>query len=66
MELDELDEAVINFRKAIEIDPGHIQAHYGLGTALTDMGEIDKAIVSYRHAIEINPEAADLYRALRP
>ena len=54
----ELDDAIVSFRKAIELDPSDASAHYSLGKALRDKGQLDAAIASYRRAIEFQPDNA--------
>ncbi|MBF0537323.1 MAG: protein kinase [Nitrospirae bacterium] len=56
-----IDEAIGEFRKAIEINPEHANAHNNLGNALKDKGQIDEAIVEFRKAIKINPEHANAH-----
>jgi tetratricopeptide (TPR) repeat protein len=53
-----LDEAIAEYRQAIEIDPKFAPAHYGLGLALYDQKRLDDAIAEYRKAIEIDPKYA--------
>lgn len=49
------DEAIEQFKKAIEINPRYTQAHNNLGIAYTNKGMFDKAIYEYERAITINP-----------
>jgi tetratricopeptide (TPR) repeat protein len=49
------DDAVIEFRKALEINPRYEKAYYNLGTILTGRGEKEEAITLYRKALEIWP-----------
>lgn len=51
----QLDKAVIQHQRAIEIDPRHAPAHYNLARALEKKGVLDGAVASYRQAIEIRP-----------
>jgi tetratricopeptide (TPR) repeat protein len=51
-----LDEAVVAYRKAIEIDPKASLAHEGLGLALHAQKELDGAAAAYRMAIKIDPK----------
>ncbi len=50
------DEAVLNFRKALQLDPDFASAHDNLGIVLDDQGKTDEAIEHFRRAIEINPK----------
>jgi tetratricopeptide (TPR) repeat protein len=50
------DEAVLNFRKALQLDPDFDSAHDNLGIILDDQGKTEEAIGHFRRAIEINPK----------
>ena len=50
-----VDEAIVHYRKALEIDPDFTAAHSNLGLALAGRGQVDEAIAHYRKALEINP-----------
>ena len=54
----QLDEAIAQYRKALEIKPDYAEAHYNLGIALAGRGQIDEAIDHYRKALEIKPDYA--------
>src|SRR5262249_51219240 len=43
-----LDEAVVAFHKAIEVDPKYVNAYLGLARALYDQKKLDEAIAIYR------------------
>jgi Tfp pilus assembly protein PilF len=49
------EEAVINYRLAIEINPDHDNAHYNLANLLVKQGKIEEAVKHYREAVRINP-----------
>jgi superkiller protein 3 len=49
------DEAIAEFRKAIEINPRDGGAHNDLGLALMDKGRVDEAIACYKKAIDLDP-----------
>ena len=51
-----LQNAVENFRKAIEVDPKYESAYNGLGTALKISGDLDGAILNWKKAVEIKPD----------
>ena len=42
------DEAILEFRKAIELDPKQAEAHCNLGLALRDTGELTESLNAYR------------------
>lgn len=51
-------EAVISFKKALEINPDFWEAHYNLGNAYTTLGRTDLATKEYRQVLAINPDFA--------
>jgi protein O-mannosyl-transferase len=51
-----VDEAIINFQKALKIKPDYADTHNNLGTALLQKGNVDEAIVHYQKALEIKPD----------
>jgi tetratricopeptide (TPR) repeat protein len=58
------DEAIAEYRKAIELDPRLAVTHYNLGLALRDQHKTDEAIAAYRKAIELDPRLALLHSNL--
>ncbi len=54
----QFDEAIAQYRKALEIEPDHVNAHYNLGLALVERGQVEEAIAHYRKALDINPDYA--------
>jgi len=55
------DQAISDYTKAIEIDPGHSTAYNNRGVAYGEKGQYDRAISDYTKAIEINPRFAAAY-----
>jgi superkiller protein 3 len=53
-----LDKAIVEFKKAIELDPKHSRAHNNLGNALHDQGKVDEAVAAYQKALAIEPQDA--------
>jgi TolB-like protein/class 3 adenylate cyclase len=49
------DEAIAEAKKAVELDPGFVQAHFALGTALTHAGEQEEVIRVTKRALSIDP-----------
>jgi tetratricopeptide (TPR) repeat protein len=49
------DEAFLNFRKALELNPNYVDAHHNLGVILEGWDKINEAIEHYRQAVELNP-----------
>jgi len=56
-----IQQAISDFNKAIQIDPNYADAYYNRGNAYLDQGNIQPAIFNYDRAIEINPNYAKAY-----
>ena len=52
------------FKKALEADPGHLDAQFGLANALKEQGKIDEAIPEYQKAISLNDKDPRSYGQL--
>ncbi len=57
----ELDQAVSELKKAIELDPNDAEAHRNLGTAYGEQGKWEESVVAYEQAIEIAPDYGEAY-----
>jgi tetratricopeptide (TPR) repeat protein len=55
----QVDEALEQFKKALEIYPNYLEARYNLGNALLQKGQLGEAIAQYDKALEINPDSAE-------
>jgi protein O-GlcNAc transferase len=55
------DEAIVNFRKALELNPNHIHACNYLGSAFYNKKQLNEAITYYNKAIQINPTDPSAY-----
>jgi len=53
---DKLDEAIENYRKALEIDPNYQDALHGVGMALFNSGRVDEAIATAKKLIELDKD----------
>jgi len=53
---DKLDEAIENYRKALEIDPDYQDALHGVGMALFNSGRVDEAIATAKKLIELDKD----------
>jgi tetratricopeptide (TPR) repeat protein len=53
---DKLDEAIENYRKALEIDPNYQDALHGVGMALFNSGRVDEAIATAKKLIDIDKD----------
>jgi tetratricopeptide (TPR) repeat protein len=51
-----VDEAIVQFRMALEIKPDYAEAHVSLANALVSVGRTDEAIVHYQMALKIKPD----------
>jgi len=58
------DEAITQYREALQIKPDYAQAHYHLAVALYAKGQTDEAIVHYKKALQVNPNFADALSGL--
>ncbi len=58
------DEAIAEYKKAIESNPNDAKAHYGLGFVYSKKGIFNEAIIEYKKAIEINPNDAEAHNNL--
>lgn len=50
------DEAITEFKKALELNPNHYDAHYHLGISYYATGSLDESIKELKKAIDINPK----------
>ncbi len=62
------DEAIVHYRKALEIKPDYVEVHCNLAKALAGRGRLEEAIACYRKALDLasarNDKAlADFIRA---
>jgi tetratricopeptide (TPR) repeat protein len=60
----QLDEAMAEYRRAIEFDPKGAPAHHNLGLCLQARGQLDEAMAQYRGAIELDPKGAPAHFGL--
>ena len=56
-----LDQAISQYRQALQVKPNYVEAHNNLGIALQLQGKPDEALDHYRQAIQINPSSAESY-----
>jgi Flp pilus assembly protein TadD len=52
----ELQKAIANYKKAVEINPENAVAYNGLGAAYRQVGDMDKAIEAWERSLAIDPE----------
>jgi Flp pilus assembly protein TadD len=53
-----VQEAIAEYRKALDLDPELAAAHNNLGSALSDKGRLDEAIAEYSTALQLDPKIA--------
>jgi tetratricopeptide (TPR) repeat protein len=54
-------QAITLFKKAIQLDPRSVRAHFHLGMILTSQKDYAGAIKSYQRAIELKPQLPDIF-----
>ncbi|HUB66752.1 MAG TPA: tetratricopeptide repeat protein [Candidatus Methylacidiphilales bacterium] len=59
-----VDEAVVQYEKALAINPYYVAAYVNLGNALNQEREVDGAIVQYRKALELDPRFVEAHNDL--
>ena len=57
----EIDKAIDDHNKAIQLRPSDAKAYVGQGNAYRGKGEFDKAIEAYNTATQLKPDFADVY-----
>ena len=55
----QLDEAIACYRRALELQPQFVEAHFNLGNALIEQGQIAEAMACFRRAVQLNPDYAE-------
>ena len=55
------DQAILDYNKAIEIDPKYAEAYNNRGRVYRLKGQYDQAVLDYNKAIEIDPKYVDAY-----
>jgi len=53
------EEAIAEWKQALNLDPGDAKANYNFGLALLRKGTLDEAIAHFRTAVEAKPEFSD-------
>ena len=52
----ESDEAIVQYKMALEIQPNCVEAHNNLGLALGKRGQLDEAIAQFQRALALQPD----------
>ena len=53
-----------HFRKALQYDPGHAEAHHDLGILLYGAGKLDEALGHYLETVRLDPDHASAHNSL--
>ncbi|RLC06754.1 MAG: hypothetical protein DRH90_02390 [Deltaproteobacteria bacterium] len=56
-----LDKAMVDFNRAIKLDPSRADGYLGRADVFNAMKQYDEALVDYHRALEINPGFAQAY-----
>ncbi|MBU0753967.1 MAG: tetratricopeptide repeat protein, partial [Planctomycetes bacterium] len=59
-----IEEAIEQFRQALDLDENYVEAHATLGDLYTLQGRTDDAIEAYERALRIKPDLAQAHRNL--
>ena len=57
-------EGIVEFRKAIELDPYYLESYFSLGRVLYEEGKFEESASVYEEAIKINPQSAVAHNGL--
>jgi tetratricopeptide (TPR) repeat protein len=55
------DQAILDYNKALKINPRYAEAYNNRGVIYRKKGQFDRAISDYNKALEINPRFAESY-----
>ncbi|MDO9289747.1 MAG: AMIN domain-containing protein [Thermodesulfovibrionales bacterium] len=58
------EKALLDFRKAVELNPQSAETYVAIGRSLFKLGKKDEALDIYKKAIERDPNSADAYNGL--
>ena len=50
------EEAIAEFRRAVEVDPSYVAAHFNLAYAYERAQRFDEAIAQYKRALQLEPD----------
>ncbi len=63
-ELGRFEEAIISYRKAIELKSDYTDAYYNLGVVLSEVDRLSEAVFCYNKVIELRPDYAQAHNNL--
>jgi tetratricopeptide (TPR) repeat protein len=52
----DMDQAIAEYEKALEIDPNDVDTHDNLGLAFLQMRKANEAMVQFREALRLKPD----------
>jgi tetratricopeptide (TPR) repeat protein len=58
------DKAIVDYNKALELNPQYTDAYYNRGICYYKKDEYDKAIADYKKVLELDPQYANAYYGL--
>jgi len=56
-----LDDAIVEYKRALAIDPNYSEAHYNLGITYANNSMLDEAISEFKKALIINPNFTEAH-----
>ena len=59
-----LEEAIVNYKKSIQINPDYAEGYNNLGSVLYKLKKFDESIEAYEKAIKLKPNFAEVYNNL--
>ena len=59
-----LDDAVVYYKKVIELKPDYTAVYYNLGNTLYVLKKLDEAVISFRTVTNLKPDYVEAYRSL--
>ena len=54
-----IEDAISQYRQALQLNPDGVDAHNRLGTALESQGRLDEAMAHYREAVQLRPDLSE-------
>ncbi len=57
----QIDKAIVQYQKALEIKPDFAEAHNNLGSSLLQIGRVNEAIAHFQRALEIKPDFVEAH-----
>src|SRR5229473_6047236 len=58
------DQAIVNYRKVLELEPNDATTHYDLALALKYKGDAPQAVEEFESTLKLKPKWADAHYAL--